>query len=36
MKIASRSFENEAELKYFGTTVTGKNFVQKGIKRRFA
>jgi hypothetical protein len=34
IKIANRSFENVAELKYFGMTVTNHNFIQDEIKRK--
>jgi hypothetical protein len=34
MKIANRSFENVAQFKYFGTTITVQNLIQKEIKRR--
>jgi hypothetical protein len=33
IKTANRSFENVAELKYFGTIVTNKNSIHKKIKR---
>jgi hypothetical protein len=34
IKIASRSFENMSQFKYFGITVTNQNLIQKEIKRR--
>jgi hypothetical protein len=34
IKIANRSSENVAQLKYFGTTITNKNLIQEEIKRR--
>jgi hypothetical protein len=34
MNIADRSFENVAQLRYLGTTVTHQNFIQEEIKRR--
>jgi hypothetical protein len=34
IKIASRCFENVAQLRYLGTTVTNQNLIQKEIKRR--
>jgi hypothetical protein len=34
IKIAYRSFENVSHLKYFGTTVTNYNLIQKEIKCR--
>jgi hypothetical protein len=33
-KTANRCFENVAQLKYFGMTVTDQNLIQKEIKRR--
>jgi hypothetical protein len=34
VKIANRSFENAAQFKYLGTTVTDQNLLQEEIKRR--
>jgi hypothetical protein len=34
IKIGDRFFENVAQLKYLGTTVTNQNFVPEEIKRR--
>jgi hypothetical protein len=34
MKLANRCFENVAQFKYLGTTVTYQNFIQEEIKRR--
>jgi hypothetical protein len=34
IKIANRSFENMAQFKYLGMTVTAQNFIPEEIKRR--
>jgi hypothetical protein len=34
MRLATRSFENAAHFKYFGTTVTNQHLIQEEIKRR--
>jgi hypothetical protein len=34
IKIATRCFENVAQLKYFGTTVINQNLIQEEIKKR--
>jgi hypothetical protein len=34
MKIANRSFEYMAQLKYFGRNVTNQNFIQEDIRGR--
>jgi ribosomal protein S2 len=34
IKIATRCFENVAQLRYFGTTVTNQNLIQEEIKKR--
>jgi hypothetical protein len=35
IKTPNRSFENEAQFTYLGTTVTNENLIQEEIKRRF-
>jgi hypothetical protein len=35
IKIVDRCFENVAQFRYFGTTVTNQNLLQEKIKRRF-
>jgi hypothetical protein len=35
IKTANRSFENVAEFKYFGTTITDQNLIHEEIKRRW-
>jgi ribosomal protein S2 len=34
LKIANRSFENVAQFRYLGVTVTNENLIQEEIKRR--
>jgi hypothetical protein len=34
IKIGDRSFENVAQFKYLGMTITNKNLIQEEIKRR--
>jgi hypothetical protein len=34
IKIANRGFENVAEFRYLGTTITNQNLIQEKIKRR--
>jgi hypothetical protein len=34
INIANRSFENVSQLKYWGTTVTNKNLIQKETMKR--
>jgi ribosomal protein S2 len=34
VKIANRCFENVAQFRYFGTTITNQNLIQEEIKRR--
>jgi hypothetical protein len=34
VKIANRSFENVSQFKYFGTTATNRNFIEKKIMKR--
>jgi hypothetical protein len=34
MQIANKSFENVAQFRYFGTTITNQNLIQEEIKRR--
>jgi hypothetical protein len=34
IKIANRAFENVAQFKYLGSTVTNQNLIQDEIKRR--
>jgi hypothetical protein len=34
MKIGNKWFENVAQFKYLGTTITNENLIQEEIKRR--
>jgi ribosomal protein S2 len=34
IKIANRCFENVAQFRYLGTTITNQNLIQEEIKRR--
>jgi ribosomal protein S2 len=34
IKLANRCFENVAQLRYLGTTITNQNLIQEEIKRR--
>jgi hypothetical protein len=34
IKIANRSYENVAQFRYFGRTVTNQNVIQEEIERR--
>jgi hypothetical protein len=34
MKIAHRCFENKAQFRYLGTTITNQNLIQEEIRRR--
>jgi hypothetical protein len=35
IKMANRRFENVAQFKYLGTTITNQNLIHEEIKRRF-
>jgi ribosomal protein S2 len=34
IKVANKCFENVAQFRYFGTTITNQNLIQEEIKRR--
>jgi hypothetical protein len=34
INIGNRRFENVAQFRYLGTTITNQNLIQEGIKRR--
>jgi ribosomal protein S2 len=36
IKIGNRSFENVAQFRYLGTTITNQNLIQEEIKRRLS